>query len=233
LSRRSLGRARLAALLGLAALGALGAGAWAGLDSGRAGLALLLVAAALVAGAAALFEAGTDSTKEIAVVATLGGVAAAGRILFAAVPGVQPVTVITVAAGASFGLRVGVGVGATSALASNFVLGQGIWTPWQMLAWAGCGAAGALLAPILRRRLPFALVCCVLGFAFSFLMDVWQWFSFYPHTWQAFIAVVARGIPFDVAHAAGNLVLGLAAGPELMRLLGRYGRRLRSQVQWV
>jgi len=36
--------------------------------------------------------------------------------------------------------------GALAALASNFALGQGIWTPWQMLAWGACGAAGALVA---------------------------------------------------------------------------------------
>ena len=77
--------------------------------------------------------------------ATLGGVAAAGRVLFAAVPGVQPVTVIAVASGSALGLRAGIGVGATAALASNFFLGQGAWTPWQMLAWGACGAAGALL----------------------------------------------------------------------------------------
>ncbi len=233
MSRRLSFHGRAGLVLAFAALGAFAAGAWAALDPGQAGLALLLVAGALVVGGAALLETGPGSTKEIAVIATLGGVAAAGRILFAAIPGVQPVTVITVAAGASFGLRVGVGVGATAALASNFVLGQGIWTPWQMLGWSACGAAGALLAPLLGRRVPFALVCCVLGFAFSFLMDVWLWLGFYPHTWQAFLAVVARGLPFDVAHAAGNLVLGLAAGPELRRLLDRFGRRLRAEVQWA
>ena len=224
---------RARAALGLAALGAFGAGAWAALDPGRAGLALLLVAGALVVAGAAWFEAGPGSAKEVAVVATLGGVAAAGRVLFAAVPGVQPVTVITVAAGSALGLRAGIGVGATAALASNFFLGQGIWTPWQMLAWGACGALGAVAAPLLRRRLPFALVCCVLGFGFSFLMDVWEWFSFYPHTWQAFAVQIARGLPFDAAHAGGNLVLALAAGPELRRVLERYGRRLRTEVVWA
>ncbi len=71
------------------------------------------------------------------------------------------------------------------------------------------------------------------GFGFSFLMDVWEWFSFYPHTWQAFVAQIARGVPFDVAHAAGNLALALAAGPELRRVLDRYGRRLRTEVVWA
>lgn len=220
------------ALLAAAAC-AFAAGAWAALDPSRAGLSLLLVAAGLIVAGAVWLEAGPGSAKEVAIVATLGGVAAAGRVLFAAIPGVQPVTVIAVASGSALGLRAGIGVGATAAIASNFFLGQGVWTPWQMLAWGACGAAGALLAPLLRRRLPFAVVCCLLGFAFSGLMDVWEWFSFYPHTWQALTFQMARGFPFDVAHAAGNLVLGLAVGPELRRVIDRYGRRLRTNVVWT
>jgi energy-coupling factor transport system substrate-specific component len=194
---------------------------------------LLLVACGLLVFAVAWLESGPGSAREVTVVATLAGAAAAGRVLFAAVPGVQPVTVIAVATGAALGLRAGVAVGATAALASNFLLGQGPWTPWQMLAWAGCGAAGALAAPLVRRRLPFALLCLVLGFAFSALMDVWEWFSFYPHTRQALAVQLGRGLWFDAAHAAGNLVLALAAGPELRRLLERYGRRLRTEVVWA
>src|SRR6185312_1281761 len=59
-------------------------------------LATLLGAAGLVAAGVAWFESGADSTRELAVVATLGAAAAAGRVLFAAIPGVQPVTVIAV-----------------------------------------------------------------------------------------------------------------------------------------
>ena len=50
-------------------------------------LATLLGAAGLVAAGVAWFESGADSTRELAVVATLGAAAAAGRVLFAAVPG--------------------------------------------------------------------------------------------------------------------------------------------------
>ena len=74
----------------------------------------------------------------------------------------------------------------------------------------------------------------MLGFAFSALMDVWHWFSFYPHTWQALLASRWRaGVPFDVAHAVGNFVLALVAGPELRRVLERYERRLRTEVVWA
>jgi energy-coupling factor transport system substrate-specific component len=196
-------------------------------------LALLLAAIALLAGAATWLDGGPQSAKEITVIATLAAAAAAGRVLMAPVPDVQPVTVIVVATGVALGARAGIGVGASAAFVSNFFLGQGLWTPWQMLAWGGCGAVGALLAPLLRRRIPFAIACCLLGFAFGFVLDLWNWYGFYPHTWPSFVARQATGLPFDVAHATGNLLLALAAGPELRRLLERYGRRLKTEIVWA
>ena len=212
---------------------AFAAGAWAALSPRDAALSLLLVAIALIATGFAWLESGAGSSKEVALVAVLGGSAAAGRILFAAVPGVQPVTVIVVAAGAALGARVGFAVGAVAALVSNFYLGQGIWTPWQMLAWGGCGVVGALTARLIRGRLAFAALCFLLGFAFSGVMDLWHWYSFWPHTWEALTLVYARGVWFSAAHAIGNVVFALAIGPELRRLLERYGRRLRVEVVWA
>jgi energy-coupling factor transport system substrate-specific component len=143
------------------------------------------------------------------------------------------VTVIAVVSGVALGPRAGMAVGGLAALVSNLYLGQGAYTPWQMLAWGGCGLLGGLAAPLLRRRVPLALTCFALGFAFDAVMDVWEWLSFYPHTWQAFTALYLRGLSFDVAHASGNLVLALVAGPELRRLLERYARRLKAEVVWA
>jgi energy-coupling factor transport system substrate-specific component len=196
-------------------------------------LATALGAGALVVAGVAWFESGTDSTRELAVIATLAAGAAAGRVLFAAVPGVQPVTVIAIVAGASLGARAGVATGALAAFVSNLFLGQGIWTPQQMLGWGACGAAGALLAPFLRNRWVLASVAAVLGFAFSVSMDVWLWYGFSPHTFPALAAVVGRGLWFDVSHAAGNVMIALAAGPELRRMLDRYGARLKTVVVWA
>ena len=222
---------RVAAFGALAA--ALAAAAWTAVSPDDAALALLLVAGALIVAGVAWLENGPGSSKELVLIATLAAAAAAGRVLFAAVPNVQPVTVIAVVAGVALGPRAGMAVGGLAAFVSNFYLGQGAYTPWQMLAWGGCGLLGGLAAPLLRRRLPLALTCFVLGFAFDAVMDVWEWLSFYPHTWQAFAALYARGIWFDVAHASGNLVLALVAGPELRRLLERYARRLRAEVVWA
>jgi len=222
---------RLATALAVSA--AVGAAAWAVLQPNDATLSLLLVAVALIVAGGAWLESGPGSSKELALIATLAAAAAAGRVLFAAVPNVQPVTVTAVVAGVALGPRAGASTGALAALVSNLYLGQGAYTPWQMIAWGACGLVGGLGGRVLRRRIPLALTCFVLGFGFDALMDVWEWLSFYPHTWQAFAALYARGIWFDAAHATGNLVLALAIGPELRRLLERYARRLRAEVVWA
>jgi energy-coupling factor transport system substrate-specific component len=146
---------------------------------------------------------------------------------------VQPLTVIVIVAGASLGARRGFAVGAVGALASNFFLGQGVWTPWQMLAWGVCGLVGAAAAPLVRRRVGLAAVAFVLGLAFSAFLDVWEWYAFFPHTGAAFALQMTRGFPFDMAHAVGNVLLAVAIGPELRRVLERYERRTRVEIAWA
>jgi energy-coupling factor transport system substrate-specific component len=225
--------ARAGAVAGAAAGLALAAAAWAALDPARGGLALLLAAlAALVAGFAWL-EGGPAAAKDLTLVATLAGLAAAGRVLFAPVPGVQPVTVIVAAAGVALGPRRGFAVGALAALASNMVLGQGPHTPWQMLAWGGCGVVAGLARRMLEHRWAFAAFVLALGFAFGTLMDLWVWYAFYPHTADALVVRLGAGVPFNLAHAVGNVLLAFAVGPELRRLLARYERRMRTEVVWA
>ena len=217
----------------LLAVGALGAAAWAALDPSRGALALLLAAIAAVAAGGAWLEGTPGTAKDLTLVATLAGLAAAGRVLFAPVPGVQPLTVVVAASGVALGPRRGFAVGALAALASNFFLGQGPHTPWQMLAWGGCGLAAGLGRRLLERRVSFALFAFVLGYAFGTLMDVWHWYGYLPHTAAALGVVLGTGLAFNTAHAVGNLLLALAAGPELRRVLVRYERRLRTEVVWA
>jgi energy-coupling factor transport system substrate-specific component len=192
---------------------------------------VLLTGLALLALGITGWERGQGSTREVALVATLGATAAAGRVLFAAIPSAQPVTTIAIAAGIALGPRAGAAVGATAALVSNAFLGQGPWTPWQMLCWGLAGATAGWLAPALRNRTALMAFGAAWGFAFGAIMDVYQLAAFGPaFNATAFVAVHARGIPFDLAHAICNAVLLGTAGPALVRLLHRYGRRLRYEI---
>ena len=191
---------------------------------------VLVLVVVLLLGVIAL-ERGGDGAKELALVATLGAVAAAGRVLFSPLPGVQPVTTTCIVAGAALGPRAGLAVGPIAGLISNSFLGQGPWTPPQMALWAAAGLTGALLRPVCRNAIGLALVAGIWGLVFSWAMNVWFLASFGPElSWASFVLATGRSIPFDVAHAAGNVVLALVAGPALLRLLERYARRVRTDV---
>jgi energy-coupling factor transport system substrate-specific component len=217
----------------LLAVAALAAALWAALDPAHGPAAVLLAAVAVLAAGFAWLEGGVASARDLTLVATLAGIAAAGRVLFAPMPGVQPVTVIVAAAGVALGPRRGFAVGALAALASNFFLGQGPWTPWQMLTWGACGLLAGLAPRLLRRRLAFAAFVFALGYAYGLVLDVWNWYAYLPHTRAALLTSVGLGVAFNTAHALGNVALALVAGPELERVLERYARRSRTEVVWA
>jgi energy-coupling factor transport system substrate-specific component len=172
-------------------------------------------------------ETGPNRSRELALVAALAAAAAGGRVLFAAIPNVQPVTMMVAVAGVTLGTRAGLATGAAAALGSNAFLGQGPWTPWQMTGWGMVGVTAAMAAPLLRNRLALALFGLAWGFLFDWFMDVWAWSSLGGGT-TSFFALVSTGIWFDVAHAAGNVILALVAGPTLIRMLDRYARKLHG-----
>src|SRR5438067_1145377 len=189
---------------------------------------LMLAVACVLAGVTAV-ERGPGRSKELALVAALAAVAAAGRVLFAFIPNVQPVTITVAVAGTTLGPRAGLAVGGTAALLSNAFLGQGPWTPWQMIGWGLTGLTAGIAGPLLRGRLALAGFGLAWGFLFDWLMDVWAWSALGRSDAQSFFTLAATGLPFDVAHAAGNVVIALIAGPTLVRMLDRYARRLHGR----
>ena len=177
------------------------------------------------------YERGRGGARELGLVAVLIAAATAGRIAFAAIPSAQPVTAIAIVTGVALGPRAGAAVGAGAALLSNTFLGQGPWTPWQMLFWGLAGASGGLLAPALRRsRWALMLLGAIWGLAFGAGMDIWQLASFGPAlTLSAFVAVHARAVPFDIVHATTNVILLGVAGLPLIGLLERSAQRVRGR----
>ena len=172
-----------------------------------------------------LYERTRGGARELGLVAVLAAAATAGRIAFAAIPSAQPVTAIAIVTGVALGPRAG------AALLSNTFLGQGPWTPWQMLLWGLAGASGGWLAPLLRRsRVALMAFGGAWGLVFGAGMDVWQLAAFGPAlTLPAFIAVHARAVPFDLVHALTNVILLGLAGMPLIALLDRSARRMRGR----
>ncbi len=197
-----------------------------------------LASLALVVAALALFfwwyERSRPSSKEVALVATMAALGALGRDAFAALPDVKPTTTIVLICGYAFGPGPGFAVGAVGALASNIFLGQGSWTPWQMIAWAIVGVAGALLGRLLGRRplgrWTLALACALAAEAFNLLIDLYSWSMGATHTLSAYGAWVASALAFDMTHVVASFLFGLTFGPALLRMLVR--ARTRMEIAW-
>jgi energy-coupling factor transport system substrate-specific component len=184
------------------------------------------------------YERARPDARIVALVGTLAAFAALGRVAFAAVPNVKPTTDIVLISGYALGGGPGFAVGALAGLSSNFFFGQGPWTPWQMAAWGATGVTGAALAWGMARparraigRWPLAVICCVVGFAFTAVQDVGDWVTYSDHSLAALGVYVGQGLGFDAVHAGGCLVFALAIGPALIRSIERFARRL--QVTWV
>jgi energy-coupling factor transport system substrate-specific component len=202
-----------------------------------AAAAFAILLASLAAGYA-WFERAKPTARLVAMVATMAGLAALGRIAFAPIPNVKPTTDIVVLAGFVLGGAPGFAIGATGALASNVVFGQGPWTPWQMAAWGLCGLLGAALGAATGRRVgrvgrvPLALFCGAMGLFFGAIMDLSTFTTFSgERSLDQYLAISGTSLPFNVAHAVGNVVFCLAFGPALVRALERF--RARLHITWI
>ncbi|MFZ1925531.1 MAG: prenyltransferase/squalene oxidase repeat-containing protein [Solirubrobacteraceae bacterium] len=180
-----------------------------------------------------VYERSRPSARMVAVVATLAAVAALGRDAFVALPDVKPITAIALVVGYALGPLSGFTVGAIGMLASNMMLGQGPYTPWQMVAWGLVGLAGALLGRVSSRRMGrfgLALACAVMALVAKEIMNVYTWTLGAAHTPAAFLLIAGQGLPYDITDTVASFLFGFAFGPELARLLGRM--RDRMTVEW-
>ena len=163
-------------------------------------------------------------------VVVISATAAAGRILFSVIPQVQPVTALVILTGLSLGPFCGGAAGALSAFVSNFVLGQGPWTLFQMLAWGLIGVVAGFMGK--NRILSSLPVACIYAFISGLVFSVITDFSslFYNIggiSAESFGALLLAGLAFNISHAVGNVffvaVLYRNFLQKLTRILDKYG----------
>ncbi|HEY1284968.1 MAG TPA: prenyltransferase/squalene oxidase repeat-containing protein [Solirubrobacterales bacterium] len=193
--------------------------------------ASFLILGAVLLGGFAWYERSRPPSQVVALVAALAALAVAGRVAFAAIPNVVATTDIVIFSGYALGPAPGFAVGALGGLVSNFWLGQGPWTPWQMAGWGLCGIFGAGLALGGRRlgRVGLAAACALAGVLYGALLNFSLMATYGGDlSIKHFLALEARAIPFDAAHAIGNATLALVAGPAMVRALCRF----RERFEW-
>lgn len=92
------------------------------------------------------FESRRPEARELVTIAVMCAIAVASRIVFIMFPGFKPIVAIIMITGMAFGPSAGFLTGAMGAFVSDFVFGQGPWTPWQMFAFGMAGFIFGLLS---------------------------------------------------------------------------------------
>ena len=108
------------------------------------------------------YEKRRPEARELVLLSVLCAIAVASRAAFIFLPHFKPMAAIIIIIGVALGPESGFLAGALSAFVSNFIFGQGPWTPWQMFAFGIAGFLAGLLFQkklISRKKLPL----CIFG----------------------------------------------------------------------
>ncbi len=179
-----------------------------------------------------LFEKRNISTREFVLIAVLCAVCVGGRSLFYMLPACKPVMALVIMAGVALDGESGFLIGAVSMLVSNFFFGQGLWTPWQMMAM---GLVGYIAGRLFHRGFwePSRASVAVYGFLAAIVLyggimnPVTLLLSRTPLTVSALLTVYAAGLPSDIIQAAATaLFLYYGAEPmltKIVRVRKKYG----------
>jgi energy-coupling factor transport system substrate-specific component len=175
-----------------------------------------------------LFEMKSIDSRKMAGIAALAALAAASRVPFAALPGFQPTTFITAVSGYVLGPVNGFMIGSLAAFISNFFLGQGPWTLWQMLGWGICGVFFGIIGMINKKinKLIFTALCGIWGYIYGIILDMWYIIAFVkPIVLKTVLAGFAASFYFDTLHAAGNILFSIIFAEKFIKILSRYNKR--------
>ncbi|SMO95163.1 ECF transporter S component [Melghirimyces algeriensis] len=173
------------------------------------------------------FEWRLLDSRELVLLALMTAIAAVSRVPFAGLPSVQPTTFVIIVTAVVFGAESGFVVGAGAALVSNLFLGQGPWTPWQMLAWGLVGLSAGVFrnTPLLQWNGMRLLFGFIWGFFFGWIMNVWVMAGMENWSLSSFIAVYAASLYFDLAHAMANVFFLAMFAPAWIRILRRFQQK--------
>ncbi|WP_335715731.1 ECF transporter S component [Neobacillus drentensis] len=177
------------------------------------------------------FESRKVEPREIVLLAVLAAIAAVGRIPFASIPSVQPTTFVIMMAGFVFGAESGFIIGAVAALASNMILGQGPWTPWQMAAWGLVGLTAGLVrkTKFMNMKSGRVFFGIIWGYLFGLIMNVWGFLAVTQAeshiTIKSFLIYFGGSILFDTFHSVSNVIFLLIFGDIWIKILSRFKRK--------
>jgi energy-coupling factor transport system substrate-specific component len=158
--------------------------------------------------------------EEVVLIAILSSIAGVTRIPFASIPSFQPTTAIVIIVGMVYGKKIGFITGFIAAFVSNMFLGQGPWTPWQMVAWGACGFFAAQLNG--KNKYIIYSYGFITGILFGWFMNIWHIIGFVEViNLKTILLSYISSFYFDIIHGVGNVLFLILLMPNLYKFLDR------------
>ena len=170
------------------------------------------------------FERSAPSARELALLAVLIALAVASRAVFYLVPQFKPIAAVVIVSAVCLGAERGYIIGAFSAFVSNFIFGQGIWTPFQMVALGLVGfLAGIIFKGIKPNKWSLSIVGFLLAFAlYGIVADSGSALVMVSDfSWRSVLAVYGAGISFSAVFGGATAIFLFLFGEAFVKKLDR------------
>lgn len=223
------GKLRLAASIAVAAvlvplMIALGTAVW---DDRRYYIVSLIIIVLSMLPFALRFERSKKTARELVVLAAMTAICVAGRAAFYMLPQFKPIAALTIITGVAFGCESGFIVGAMAAFVSNFIFGQGPWTPWQMEALGLMGFLAGVLFHKKDGSLPKLVPLVIFGglgtlIVYGIIVDNSTLFTYASEiSLDMALAKYSAGLPMNLIHAGATIIFLLALAKPMLKKLNR------------
>ncbi len=177
------------------------------------------------------YEQKKVTARDITLTATLIALAVVSRAAFYLVPQVKPIAAVVIVSAVCLGAHKGYIVGAFSAFVSNFIFGQGMWTPFQMVALGTVGLLAGLIFRWLKvNRYTLSIVGFVLAtVVYGAIVDMSTVISAYGNnvTLKGALSIYASGAVFSLVFGGATAVFlflfGMPFITKIERISKKYG----------
>lgn len=177
------------------------------------------------------YEQKKVTARDITLTATLIALAVVSRAAFYLIPQVKPIAAVVIVSAVCLGTHKGYIVGAFSAFVSNFIFGQGMWTPFQMVALGTVGLLAGLIFRWLKvNRYTLSIVGFVLAtVVYGAIVDMSTVLSAYGNnvTLKGALSIYASGAVFSLVFGGATAVFlflfGMPFITKIERISKKYG----------
>lgn len=170
------------------------------------------------------FERSELSAREMSLIAVIIALAVASRAVLYLIPQIKPIGAVVIVAAVCLGADRGYIIGACSAFISNFIFGQGIWTPFQMVALGLVGfLSGLIFDKIKVNRVNLAVVGFLLmSFLYGVIVDTSSVLMLSgDYNAASVLAVYTAGLPFSLAFGGSTAVVLFLFGESFIKKIKR------------